>query len=403
MLTTEDQLSSNRTAVVQGDHQGRIWVGHQTGEIDLLAAEDTRRFGPESGLPAVGVTAIIQDAKDRMWVGTRGEGAAVLRDGRFHRFTTADGLVDDNDHGIYEAGDGTLWFATASGLTRYEAEDETAFTIGRAQGLPAGEVYDLVQDHTGDFWLSTDSGIVHLKRQDVARLLAGDIEAVDASRYDQGHGMLTSECQGGSQRNLLSGQDGTIYAATTRGVVVVEPLRAFDERPPSEVIPSRLWVNGEPMALPDPESTARLGKGRTDVAIEFLGTSYLVPRNTRFRYRLHGQDDDWIEAGASRTARYPQLPPGLYRFEVQASTDEHWDTPTATLPFQIGRLPWQWIWTYVLLALGAIVLGYRLHHRRFSQQLLREAALEEALHTKAKELRDTTLVDPSPACVTAAS
>ena len=57
----------------------------------------------------------------------------------------------------------------------------------------------------------------------------------------------------------------------------------------------------------------------------------------------------------------------------------------------------------MLLALGAIVLGYRLHHRRFSQQLLREAALEEALHTKAKELRDTTLVDPSPACVTAAS
>ena len=45
-----------------------------------------------------------------------------------------------------------------------------------------------------------------------------------------------------------------------------------------------------------------------------LRPSFVNPESVRFRYRLDGLDDGWIDAGTRRTAYYSHLPPGDYRF-----------------------------------------------------------------------------------------
>jgi len=37
---------------------------------------------------------------------------------------------------------------------------------------------------------------------------------------------------------------------------------------------------------------------------------------------LEGHETAWIEAGNSRIARYPKLPPGHYRFQVTACNED---------------------------------------------------------------------------------
>jgi hypothetical protein len=72
----------------------------------------------------------------------------------------------------------------------------------------------------------------------------------------------------------------------------------------------------------------------------------------RFRYRLDGLDPVWIET-AGRSARYPLLRPGPYRFEVQAATGMGaWSAP-AGLSFTVFAPPW-WRHPPVLAGLGLL-------------------------------------------------
>src|SRR5229473_911025 len=54
---------------------------------------------------------------------------------------------------------------------------------------------------------------------------------------------------------------------------------------------------------------------------EFAGLTYLNAANVRFRYRMTGLEEGWIQT-AERAVRYPSLPPGDYRFEVLARSAE---------------------------------------------------------------------------------
>src|SRR5208282_5018925 len=58
--------------------------------------------------------------------------------------------------------------------------------------------------------------------------------------------------------------------------------------------------------------------------------SYVSPLRITFRYKLEGFDRSWIDAGSRRQAFYTNLPPGRYRFEVQAdNVDGVWSETVA--------------------------------------------------------------------------
>jgi hypothetical protein len=48
--------------------------------------------------------------------------------------------------------------------------------------------------------------------------------------------------------------------------------------------------------------------GQRDLEISYTGLSFVKPEQVRFRYRLDGLRDEWVEAGTRRTAYFPYLP-----------------------------------------------------------------------------------------------
>ena len=49
-----------------------------------------------------------------------------------------------------------------------------------------------------------------------------------------------------------------------------------------------------------------------------MGMSYGAPERVRYRYLLEGFNKQWIDAGDRHDAFYTNIPPGTYRFRVQA-------------------------------------------------------------------------------------
>jgi len=73
-------------------------------------------------------------------------------------FTTADGLSHNIVTRIVGDTRGYQWFCTGEGLSRF---DGNRFIIyGIEQGLPSGEVHDLLETRDGTYWVATRRGVV---------------------------------------------------------------------------------------------------------------------------------------------------------------------------------------------------------------------------------------------------
>src|SRR6185369_1887631 len=84
--------------------------------------------------------------------------------------------------------------------------------------------------------------------------------------------------------------------------------------------------------LQNPRTRVQLSPRHHRLEFDFTALSFRAPENVRFRYRLDGFDDDWVEAGRQRQAAYSRLPAGDYRFQVTAcNSDGVWSSRDATL------------------------------------------------------------------------
>jgi ligand-binding sensor domain-containing protein len=108
------------SAILQ-DRKGNLWIGTVFGVIVFQKDKTTQVYyhqtNRKSSLSDNNVSCFLEDSKGRIWVGTR-EGLNLFdeRTGTFKVFTTSDGLPDNIILNILEDDHQTLWLSTANGL-----------------------------------------------------------------------------------------------------------------------------------------------------------------------------------------------------------------------------------------------------------------------------------------------
>ena len=79
------------------------------------------------------------------------------------------------------------------------------------------------------------------------------------------------------------------------------------------------------------------------ISFVFSALDYSAPEKNQYRYRLEGFDRDWIHKAQFRQATYTNLPPGSYRFVVQAANNDGiWNRVGVTLPVRGTPAPCNW-------------------------------------------------------------
>lgn len=363
--------------VMHEDDDGTRWFGTQRG-LAWQRAGRAGRYTSADGLPHDEVTALLRSASGDLWIGTR-RGLSRLRDGRLTSYTEADGFLGNQVRALAEHG-GAIWAGTYDGgLYRLTENGLTQFTT--AHGLHDNGVFQLIDDGQGHFWAGGNRGI--------ARLRIAELEAVANGRSDAVHplvlglqdGMATLECNGGRHPNGLRMPDGTVWIPTQGGVAVVDPSRVRDATGPPPVHLEALRINGRPADLDRP---IELGADEDTLAFDYTAPTFVRAADVRFRYRLAGLHEDWVEAGTRRTAAYHQLPPGRYRLEVVATSGNgQWSANPAALVVVIHAPFWRQAWFQMLAGAGVMglailfVLGRaerlkreRDHQRAYARQLI---------------------------------
>jgi signal transduction histidine kinase len=144
------------------------------------------------------------------------------------------------------------------------------------------------------------------------------------------------------------------------------------------------------------EQQTSVPPGNGVVDFRFTGLSLFDPEKLRFKYRLDPFDEDWVDAGARRTAHYTNLPPGGYSFRVIAANGFGvWNEKGDAIRFVLRPHYYQTNWfraLCVMVVVSLLYVAYRLRLRRLQRvfEMTLDARVDERTRI-ARELHDTLL------------
>jgi signal transduction histidine kinase/ligand-binding sensor domain-containing protein len=368
-MTGELGLAGQGVRVIRQDRGGAFWFGTKGG-LTRYGGGAVRRYTSRDGLAADEVVDVLEDRRGDLWVATTG-GVSRLGGGRVESFTARDGLASNHVRTLHETEDGAVWVGTYDGgLSRIK--DGRVATVRAADGLFNNGVFRILGDDRGNFWISSNRGIYRVARRQLEDFMEGRASSVISVPYGKEDGLISTECNGGRQPAGVRARDGRLWFPTQAGVAVIDPREVTHNPLAPPVLVEEVLVGRE--AVPAVAGVT-LRPGQENVEIRYTGLSFVKPAEVKFRYRLEGLEDEWVEAGTRRAAYYSHLPPGDYTFRVvAANSDGVWNAGGASVRLTVVPPFYRTWWFVALCAAGVAAVAFVVYERRVSLLKRRQAA-----------------------------
>ncbi len=333
-----------RLGVVTGlarDSAGSVWVSSGSAFPGALRFDGRvwSRVGPEQGLGGSGIHSISVDRGGRVWFaalnpGTQtGPGAFVLEGDQVTHWATERDLPSGRVYAVADGPDGSRWFGTAAGLSRWKAGRWTHWTrravlVGGRRVTAPLRVFTLAVDRDGRPWFGDNRAELEYG--------LGTLDAADSLRLlGTEHGLPSNTVW-----QVAIAPDGTVWAATDGGLAAVREGLVFPFGPDRGLTTPRVW----PLAFGD----QRVFAGTRGGGLRVLNLGSLAGRAPRLeveetlvegrrayvrwnaqawrgslppalveaRYRL--DRGPWSAWSTQRAATLTGLRPGVHRVAFQA-------------------------------------------------------------------------------------
>ncbi|HEY6037486.1 MAG TPA: two-component regulator propeller domain-containing protein, partial [Kofleriaceae bacterium] len=301
-----------------------------------------RREELPEGAPREDIFQVVRDPRGWIWAGGS-DGLALRRGGRWRRYTERDGLVATASTYVLAraSGETCMAYVEAHGVTCFRVADDGSLvgihTFTQATGLTSDTVYVLGEDAAGRLYVGTGIGVD----------IIDGAEIVHVSKAD---GLVGDDCAAGS---FHADPDGTVMIGTTRGVARFESARFRSASVPPAPVLMSVDLDGTRVRASS-SSVEAPHTGATSVAINFATPTFMNRERLEYQVRLSPLEDAWHVASVDE-ARYPQLAPGHYRFEVRSRRVPDEFGPTTAIDLVIPPAWWQTWWLRVLFILALVV------------------------------------------------
>ncbi len=308
------------------DDSGRVLVATQNGAFVLNTSNDKIEH-PDylNGIAKYSnkFNCLLRDSHKRVWIGSQ-NGLFVLvpqltvtgnnKSFKLHHLSCANGLSNACVKSLVEDASGNVFVATAYGINKVSigTDDMKVTSYGVSDGVPALEICErsMCMMPNGKLYFSTKESLV----------------AFDAVEH------------GGKKDNL-------------------------DVRLVGVEVNDSLWTWCEELDLEHDQN---------NITLRFSALNYACPSHTRYRYRLKGISNVWMEVKDGKdivVANYHTLPSGHYVFEIQATLDNEAWGPVTSFYITVHPplwLTWWAIMSYMLIGIlvSAKIFNIYFNHRK---------------------------------------
>lgn len=328
------------------DNQSNLWIGTKGGGVSVTPLEvisngfsDFVNYRHDekdtASLSHNDIYCIMQDSKDRLWIGT-GEGLNRV-------------IFPDNKYSFESIQQKNLQFRS------YYEED----------GLPNNVIYGIIEDNNGNLWLSTNKG-----------LSVFDPEKLEFRNYSINDGIQAEEFHSNAYYNM---NDNVLFLGGIRGITFFDPEYIKPNPFKSEVVITDLTVlnkkvtpgqkiKGKVILEKDIAETKKIvfNHKHKEITFEFSAMHYSNLNNVQYQYRLIGFNDEWHTiTNNERRATYTNLFEGKYTFQIKATNNDGiWTNKPAELELVILPPFWRNPWFYPVYV--ALIAGMLLILRKYT-------------------------------------
>lgn len=332
------------------DSSGRLWAGRRDGRLSVLTEDGVQSI--DTGVDGR-VVAMLEGPGEVMWLGTT-DGLVRWYAGEPRPVPA---LQDQRITALFFDASGRLWVGSNRGLFR-ESDDgfvaeslsdsDRSLAVSSVTQLGSGEILIATRDHgiflgPGAGWQHVDESAglptepllhVEVRGDNLWLVTAGGLfkgvlqwelpenrplvaaQPVLAGRPEFTGVPYTACCA--SESSVAAQLVGALlYVATQDGVVVIDPDAARREQ-----MPPRPYVERVRLAdgtSPEFSQGLRLDSTVREFSIDYSAIQMRHGPDVRFRYRLNGFSDSWVDADTDRTARFSNVSAGDFTFELQAA------------------------------------------------------------------------------------
>ena len=290
-----------------------------------------------------------------------------------------------------------LWTATKGGLTRIKGA--SVATLSSKNGLPCDTVHWSIEDDALAVWVYTACGLVRIDRAELDAWTAAvegnnqTKRGIEGTVFDSSDGVRSNREFNAYTPRVTKTADGRLWFLPIDGVSVVDPHRLGRNNLPPPIYVERIVADHSTY---DGVQGVRLPPHVRDLQIDYTALILVAPEKNRFRIKLEGRDQTWLDVGSRRQAFYTDLGPGTYYFRVVASNNSGvWNESGTTLEFSIAPAYYQTRWFQAALALTAMALVWllvQLRIRQVARQFNRTLDARVSERTRiARALHDTLL------------
>ncbi|OQP60553.1 hypothetical protein A3860_33265 [Niastella vici] len=396
-------LSNDNVWELYEDRDQQLWIGTLGSGLDKLDRK-TNRFehftfndAGRSPFPLTYISALLQDRKGNLWIGTA-SGIVVLEKNKtapvfYYHTNDKKSLSNNNIFCFLEDSKGRMWVATREGIDLFNEQTKNFQVFTTSDGLPHNIILDILEDDHGTFWLSTPNGLYNaIPRQKESgpafSIIAYDeMNNLQNREFNESAALKTKAGElifgGPSGFNIIN--PGDIRKPVYHRKIVFTGLQILN----NDVAPGEL-MNGRVLLQQSvtQSQTIDLKYKENVFSIEFASLGFAYGPREKYAYMMEGFNSDWLYTdGDHRRVTYTNLDPGHYNFKVKVLNGDGTWSDVKNLQINIHPPFWRTPLAYIIYTLVTAVLLLlarrffleRIHMRYEVKQQRREAERAHAL------------------------
>lgn len=418
-LKTTADLSEYEIFSLLAARDGSLWTGTNKGHLFRLrkgGATDYRITGGTDGKMDCAVTSLLEDDRGVIWIATLGAGLQRLEPatGKIYVYSMERHQLPSNKvnslsltrerklllgtpngvalldpvkntvvsyagcrngnvpftslyvNQVVEDYRGLWWIATRDGVNIYDPVNDRLDVIGAAEGFRNAVVCGVVPSGEQTVWASTAGGVTNIV---VDKNETGTGYLYRIYNYTEEDGLQGYEF---NQRSIWVKPDGEVAVGGIHGLNVFHPNEiAYNKKLPRVIFSGLLIFDKEVSVGESVNGSVPLSRGiatgcRVELDAErhaaftilFGSDDYSVPFKNRFKYKLEGFHDEWVDCHPLRNGvTFTNLPSGKYLLKVKAvNSDGYSGNEVSQLTIVVKGSIWSAWWVWLVCALLFVVL-----------------------------------------------
>ncbi len=346
-------VASSRNGLLHLNSKGKKWEHLPTPSPYSLTANKILR--------------ILEDRQHRIWLMNTLAGVSIY-DPSKKEWTTykhepgkATSLPSSlvTDMTITPAGE--IFISSLEGISKFNSHSNLFENHNTTTELPSKMIHTMASDDEGVLWAATNKGILRV-----------DPTSWSSTEYTYKDGVK------GIYSSFIVQQagKGKMYAATIQGLYFFEPSKIKNNRKRQAPLTITSLRNLSSNKIEyNPSNRFLVDYQNNSLSIEFAALNFFSPLRNKYRYRMEGLDNEWIET-TEHSVNYSAIPSGNYTFRVQLIGDDS-NAIQNSIKISVSTPFWKQDWFQMLLAtigLGSVYFFYRirLNQVRKEEKIKRE-------------------------------